>query len=621
MKQHKTSPAGKKQKNKPGQRPAFLVDKLAGLLDTHPMAALQSGKLMARAWIKTQTGKDLVIQAQAFVIHIIENYWQKVHEGHSPVPALPFLFKQVRHEKIDEAVLSVAGAIGAAAAKLSVLEAGYQLGNVYTALLPDAERAGKGIFYTPPSLTSRLIAMAGEAGVDWASARVIDPACGGGAFLAPVALKMISALGPLSPDALLNHVQDHLFGWEIDPFGGWLTQVFVEAALKDTIHAAGFRPQRLVRIVNSLDSDPLPEADRFDLVIGNPPYGKLTLSPEMKEKFAASLFGHPNYYGLFTHLALDLARGGGVIALLTPTSFLSGEYFKNLRVYLRLHARPVEIDFVSFRKGVFEDVLQETMLATYQKQAGPGAGLRVNQLDPETETDTPNQPAGVYPLPEDITAPWILPRNPDQAAPVRAMQAMHCVLADWGYGVSTGPLVWNRYKKQLVGKKRKNSFPIIWAEAITIDGRFILRADKRNHRPYFVFWKGDDSLITRNPCILLQRTTAKEQSKRLIAAVLPEEVLARYGGVAVENHLNMIIPIIEAPAVGPAVLAAFLNSRAVNEAFRAMSGSVAVSAYELESLRLPAPELLKQLTQQLRDQGDPEGIEAECLRLYTPFHE
>jgi hypothetical protein len=41
-----------------------------------------------------------------------------------------------------------------------------------------------------------------------------------------------------------------------------------------------------------------------------------------------------NLYGLFTDLAAQLARRGGVIAYVTPTSFLAGEYFKSLRALL-----------------------------------------------------------------------------------------------------------------------------------------------------------------------------------------------------------------------------------------------------------------------------------------------
>jgi adenine-specific DNA-methyltransferase len=373
----------------------------------------------------------------------------------------------------------------------------------------------------------------------------------------------------------------------------------------------------LVWIGDSLMAPPVAVADRFDLVIGNPPYGKLKLSDTIRKKYQGSLFGHPNYYGLFSHLSVDLVRAGGVIALLTPTSFLSGEYFKNLRSLLRQRSAPIGFDFVSFRKGVFEDVLQETMLAVYRSGPDHTASVRVNQLTTTINGGLHYTTAGEFQLPAGLTAPWILPRTPQQSSTVQAMGNMRCTLKDWGYTVSTGPLVWNRHKKQLVGlRAEKQVYPIIWAEAVTADGQFILRAEKRNHQPYFKFQKGDDWLVTTQPCILLQRTTAKEQDKRLIATALPPEILAQRKGVVIENHLNMIIPLQNDPAVRPEVLAAFLNSRATNEAFRTISGSVAVSAYELESLLLPTPEQLTRLAELVRTQQDQVAIEMECAALY-----
>jgi adenine-specific DNA-methyltransferase len=305
------------------------------------------------------------------------------------------------------------------------------------------------------------------------------------------------------------------------------------------------------------------------------------------------LFGHPNLYGLFTQLAIEHTVKNGIIAYLTPTSFLSGEYFKNLRQFIRRETTLKEVDFIEGRKGVFEDVLQEAMLAVYEKGVDKSGRIKVNQI---TFTNGVANLAnlGSFSINGSDQSPWILPRSLKQSLAVNAMSKMSHTLADWGYRVSTGPLVWNRHKGQLKNNPAKNTFPLIWAEAVTQDGQFILKSDKRNHTPFFQWQEGDEWLITTKSCILLQRTTAKEQEKRLIAATLPENLVSEYGGVVVENHLNMIVPVNGHPAVSLPVVADFLNSKIVNEAFRSISGSVAVSAYELEAFPLPAPEDLRQ---------------------------
>jgi adenine-specific DNA-methyltransferase len=334
----------------------------------------------------------------------------------------------------------------------------------------------------------------------------------------------------------------------------------------------------------------------------------------MRARYSRSLYGHANLYGVFTDLAIRFAKtGGGVIAYVTPTSFLAGEYFKSLRALLTKSARPVNIDFVSVRKGVFDDALQETMLATYRKTGVYLNSPTVQFIAPTDEDDLTIEKGGSFDLPSG-GGPWLVPRNLEQARLIEKLRAMPDRLKDYGYEVSTGPLVWNRHKDQLASKLGKATFPLIWAESITSDGRFQFRADKRNHSPYFKTREGDDWLVTRKPCVLLQRTTAKEQSRRLIAAELPEHLIKKHGAVVVENHLNMIRPINGAPALPAAALAALLNSTVVDRAFRCISGSVAVSAYELENLPLPPPAELRRLIGRRQSR---EAVENACQLLYA----
>ena len=116
---------------------------------------------------------------------------------------------------------------------------------------------------------------------------------------------------------------------------------------------------------------------------------------------------------------------------------------------------------------------------------------------------------------------------------------------------------------------------------------------------------------------LLQRTTAKEQNRRLIAAELPRNFLSEHGAVVIENHLNMIRPINSAPAIPPKVLSAFLNTEVVDEAFRCLSGSVAVSAYELEALPLPPPGSLTPIVELIKAGADRPLVEKACSVLFA----
>ncbi|WP_233559794.1 HsdM family class I SAM-dependent methyltransferase [Oleomonas cavernae] len=513
---------------------------------------------------------------------------------------------------LDPAALRLAAGIGTAAAALPVIEGLHLVTGLYPALLPGNTRSALGAFYTPPALTQRLLDQVTAEGLDWRTARILDPAAGGGAFLFQAAQRLRAALGPCEPAFAIQQIAARLLGLELDPHAAGLAQGALEILLADLTVAAGRPAPVLVRVCDALEEPP---GESFDLVVGNPPYGRVTLTPDQRRRYARSLYGHANLYGVFTDIALRWAKADGFIAYLTPTSFLAGQYYAALRRLLAGQAPPVAIDFVHARRGVFEDVLQETMLAIYRKGAGPRRA-QVHYLHVTTESEAQVTRNGTIGIPADGAAPWLAPRDPAHSALIARVELMPARLADWGYGVSTGPLVWNRFKPQLRDRPGgKATFPLIWAEAVTADGQFIFRAQKRNHAPYFKLEAGDEWLLVDRPCVLLQRTTAKEQARRLIAAELPADFIQAHGGVVVENHLNMIRPSGK-PEVPPAVVAAILNSRIVDQVFRCMNGSVAVSAFELESLPLPDLADLAILRKLVAAGATQDRIEAECHRLY-----
>lgn len=539
---------------------------------------LSRARIVARAWSETIAEARRSSQAALFSRAAMETFAANV----APGLTLRAPFVSVRG-KLDATARRLAQSIGQEAADLPLLEGCHFLTSLYTTLLPSKERSALGAFYTPPALTQRLLDLASEGGVDWSNARVLDPASGGGAFLLEAAARMRRALDGSEPAFILAQLGTRLAGFELDPHAAGLSQAALEILLSDLSAACGRTVPVLVKVCDTLEETPTAQ---FDLVVGNPPYGRVTLTPAQRSRYARGLYGHANLYGVFTDIALRWARSGGVIAYLTPTSVLGGHYYTALRQLLAAEAPPVAIDFVHARRGVFEDVLQETLLALYRK-GGERERFQVHYLNVDNEREARLTKNGRVSLPEDAGAPWLAPREPAHVGLIKAAEGMTARLSDWGYGVSTGPLVWNRFKPQMRGRAGRGLHPLIWAEAVTADGRFIFRAEKKNHSPYFKTEAGDGWLVVDKSCVLVQRTTAKEQVRRLIAAELPQAFIDAHGGVVVENHLNMVRAIGK-PKVTPAAVAAILNSDVVDQIFRCISGSVAVSAFELESIPLPS---------------------------------
>lgn len=576
-------------------------------------ATLSGSRRALKRWATQPQYVDQPDIASSLIAAAMSAYWDAIQWStyRRPMPPIPVT---IELSPVDLAILTQAYDYGRLAARLEPLEAAHQLGALYTLVVPTAQRAQHGIYYTPPVLTRRLIDLATAAGVDWARCRIADPACGAGALLIAAVQMIADACTPCTADELLDHISQHVYGFELDPVAAWMTQVLLEATLLDQLNATGRRLAVLVTVGDTL-LQPLP-AQGFDLVIGNPPYGRLRLPVELRRRYARSLYGHANLYGVFTDLALHWTRPGGVIAYVTPTSFLGGQYFKALRSLLSREAPPYAIDLVRDRKDVFADVLQETLLATYVR-GGQTRSVPVHVIG-ITDTATSRDAAGAFTLPREQGGPWMLPRTVEQAPLVARLRLMPHHLWDYGYRVSTGPLVWNRHKPQLSVEHAPGSLPVIWAECVTPDGRFVYRAQKKNHAPFFRPTIGDDWLICHDPCVLVQRTTAKEQRRRLIAAALPSDFIQAHGAVVVENHLNMVRPMHGCPGVDIETLAVLLNSTIVDTVFRCINGSVAVSASELEAMPLPAPDDMQHLAALVHADASPDILEQAILEMYLP---
>ena len=556
--------------------------------------------------------------ARSFVYRVVAEYWNRA----PTVTGSPWLLRKlpavITLAPLTDDAQVLARKLGTAAARLDVARASYRIGVIYTGTMPVEVRGKMGAHYTPPALCERLLDMATEAGVDWLRATVLDPACGGGAFLSPLARRMAKSMEGYGAETVLRSIQRRLNGYELDPFAAWLSEVFLDATLAELYRTAGRQLKSVVRVCDTLEQ--APGANQYDLVVGNPPYGRVTLPAKLRKQFRRSLFGHANLYGLFTDMALRYARPGGVVAYVTPTSFLSGEYFKALRGLLASEAPPVGIDFIAERKGVFEDVLQEAVLATYRRGREPAAA-RVHSMAREPDGSIRIAETGSFELPDRADEPWLIPRTARQRDLLGVVSRLPFRLADYGYTVSTGPLVWNRHKECLRDDPAAGRYPLIWAESVRSDGLFEFRSQKRNHKPYFKPTEKERWVVTSHPCVLLQRTTAKEQSRRLIAAELPCSFIEAHGAVVVENHLNMIKPLDDSPAVSLAMLAALLNSAAVDQVFRCINGSVAVSAYELQALPLPCPKEMKRLEPLTAEGARRDELERAIERLYRGARE
>ncbi len=414
-------------------------------------------------------------------------------------------------------------------------------------------------------------------------AGVWDPACGMGSLLIPALRAAAARSGPLG----LSDLEQRFGGVDLDPVAVELGNVVLAAELLPAW--AALPPRRrgplpeLLSVADGLDHRAL----RPKTIVLNPPYGRVRLSHQDRVRWSDALFGHANRYALFVRWAIEHVADGGLVGAVLPTSFLGGSYFQRLRELIGREAPLRRVAFVEDRSGVFVGVLQETCLAIFEKGGTAStvacARVTVNQTTERVEI-------GSVALRQEA-APWPLPRHRDQCQLVGHSARLPHRLSDYGWHASTGPLVWNRHKSQIHERNGLSLVPIVWAADIGDLG--VHGNPTRDHRRYVALRERDSFMRLAEPAVLVQRTTAPEQSRRLVAAELDAEALARWGGVVVvENHVNVLRRESGRPAMSAMLLTRLLRTETLDRLYRCLTGSVAVSSYELAALPLPPPEIV-----------------------------
>lgn len=494
--------------------------------------------------------------------------------------------------------------VQAFAAKLSqqpLLDSAYWLSSAYAKLIRGDQRKALSMYFTPPLLATRVLDDLAAQGVTFRSEMFLDPACGGAAFLVPIAIRMREKLlGRVSPRELIIHVQTHLHGMDLDPTLCLLSKDLLRAVLYEEITECGTEPAFSIQVGNSLlDAKNL--YGTADVVLCNPPYRKMKAN---EVAAARSEFGHvisaqPNLYGLFVALSIHFLRKGGIGAVVTPTSYLSGHSFSKLRTFLLDKAHVASIGIVGEREGVFMDVQQETAVSTFQLRTADQTSARTEISLISTEGEFVL--IGNCSLPSKGAA-WPIPRNPSDVQLIAKSGRLSHRLQDYGYDVKVGNYVWNRDQRtayvseNFARRYNRDAIPLLWSsdikpgKSIHFDG-----TKKRNCERRFVVVKElNHPSVIQKPCVLLQRVTSNEQPRRLVAAAVPRAFFDEYKGFLGENHTIILIPRGNRPALTPKQLADLLGCSQVDRLFRCISGSTNVSAFELSQLPLPDPIALRE---------------------------
>ncbi|MFC2155111.1 class I SAM-dependent DNA methyltransferase [Acidobacteriota bacterium] len=262
------------------------------------------------------------------------------------------------------------------------------ISNIYEEFLEDKD----GIVYTPPYLVNFLIDEAmplTEAKTDF---KVLDPVCGSGIFLVAAFKRIIDRWriqnNWKTPDLniLKKLLKDNIFGTDIESEVVRLTIFSLSLVLFDTLSPKviwqELKFDNLKSSGNLFDKDFFELinknefGDKFDLVIGNPPFKSDLTQPawiiEKEQKKYRAPIPDQQVSLLFLEQSLTLCKSGGLLCLIVP----AGPFLYNYgsvgfrRHFLQTCNTKQILDFTFLREILFGSA-NAAVAAVYAKKEEP----------------------------------------------------------------------------------------------------------------------------------------------------------------------------------------------------------------------------------------------------------
>jgi adenine-specific DNA-methyltransferase len=455
--------------------------------------------------------------------------------------------------------------------------------------LDQPRRALMGQFLTPVSLATFMARMieCKEPVI-----RLLDPGAGSGSLSAAFVALLCSR--PTPPDAIV------LTAYEIDPV--LIAYLRTTLGLCKTIsESVGIRFDARIVTEDFLevgagtfagDLFASRENERFDCAILNPPYRKIRTESHQRKLLRSIGLETSNLYTGFLALTAKLLAAGGEMVAITPRSFCNGPYFEPFRRFFLREMRFRRVHVFDARDRAFadEDVLQENVVFRAVKTTDAGGDVVVSSsLDPgesNLRTRTVKHDDLVQPGDPDLFI-HIVPDD-DGDSVRHKIRSLSTCLADLGLAVSTGRVVDFRAKQLLRAQPGPDTVPLIYPCHFQNGSVSWPNGQTRKPNALALGPGAEDLLVPQGCYVLVKRFSAKEEPRRVVAAVY-DPARVSTGQVAFENHLNYYhIRGSGLPMTLAKGLAAFLNSRLVDSYFRQFSGHTQVNATDLRSLRYPA---------------------------------
>ena len=240
--------------------------------------------------------------------------------------------------------------------------------------------------------------------------------------------------------------------------------------------------------------------EKYDLIIGNPPYFVMPKN-NVKKEYLQFFEGRPNIFVLFIVHSLDKLKENGILNFILPKNFLNCLYYDKLRSYIVDNFTILNIEDVSEEK--FLETQQDTMIFIIQNKKPINNKKWFLSLEGYT----------IFNLNTDLLSTYY-----NDSTTLKKM----------GFQVKVGNIVWNQVKDKLTDDSSKTL--LIYSGNIC-NGKLEIKKFNNDKKKQYINVKGN-----LGPILVVNRGYGNGEYKFNYAIISPEQQYL------CENHLICIIP-------------------------------------------------------------------------------
>jgi N-6 DNA Methylase len=252
-----------------------------------------------------------------------------------------------------------------------------------------SKESGTGIHYTPEHIVDFVL----DGVLPWDSQewdiKILDPACGSGIFLVKAFQRLIYRWEQahlnrtIQPSALKSLLENNLFGVDLDTQAVRVASFSLYLTMLDKVKPQDYwenefrfprlRERQLVAAdffqEDKKGFNSIQDANKYDLVIGNAPWGKNTVTPAAKSWAGDDWkITYGNIGPLFLPKAATLTKVGGQVAMMQPALALIFNQVSTAKEFRTKLFSEFKIDEIvnlsALRFGLFKDAISPACIIT-----------------------------------------------------------------------------------------------------------------------------------------------------------------------------------------------------------------------------------------------------------------